>query len=466
MSTALRTADFQQTVDQPLTDPTKYLQQGDSLQDTDAFEHLWHSAFDAMHVRDKLKHSKGGKHVAPTAQQGEVLSTTTTTAAAGVQSSTVRSTFTASEGKCEHPLLVVAPGCTHRIGTSVAADQSVARKEMAQLTQIMMEQMDCQALFVAPAPMLAAFSHGRQTALVVDIGAGGCRVTPVVDGLVLRQAQRRNGRGGDWLGNVQWKALLEEEKIVRPRYQQTKTAATANAAAGIATTSDIGSTTAKNGLFHRWTMQDLMYEFRSSEHVKLPHWWYDPTAPFLYPETDKDSNGDDNMNVDSTTPSAESTYELPDGTLVDLTTRIGKDLCRIPELLFSEELPYLADGVDQSILNEHSTLSNLPLHKLIHSSLSAVGDVDVRKELAGSILLTGGSSVFGNLEQRLSLEVPRVVSGAFKCKVLASRHSVERACASWIGGSVLTSLGSFQQLWLSKTEYDEYGVTLATQRFP
>jgi actin-related protein len=50
------------------------------------------------------------------------------------------------------------------------------------------------------APMLDAFLHGRQTELVVDIGASGCCVTPVVDGLLLKQAQRRNRRGGDWLG--------------------------------------------------------------------------------------------------------------------------------------------------------------------------------------------------------------------------------------------------------------------------
>jgi actin-like protein 6A len=448
MSTALRTADFtQDSADQPVLDPTKYLQQGDSMQDTDAYEQLWQSAFDALYVRDKFKHTKGGKSSFVPSPEGLKADEVVTTAASGVQSSTVRSTITPSEGKCEHPLLVVAPGCTHVLGS--AYDQSAQRKALLQMTEIMMEKMDCQALFVAPTPMLAAFSHGRQTALVVDVGASGCRVTPVVDGLVLRQAQRRSGRGGDWLGNVQWKALLEENKILRPRYQQQ----------------GINAVAASGGIFHRWAMQDMMFEFRTSAHVKLPQWWYDPTTPFIYPEPKDDASGTGKMAVES--PASEPyTYELPDGTLVDLTTRVGKDLCRVPELLFTDDVPYLPNGIDESILDQHPTLSNLPLHKLIHSSLSAVGDIDVRKDLAGSILLTGGSSLFENLEQRLSLEVPRVVSGAYKCKVLASRNSVERSCAAWIGGSVLSSLGSFQQLWLSRTEYDEYGATLATQRFP
>lgn len=53
----------------------------------------------------------------------------------------------------------------------------------------------------------------------------------------------------------------------------------------------------------------------------------------------------------------------------------------------------------------------------------------------------------------------------FRVKV-SSGKGEERSNASWIGGSILTSLGSFQQLWLSKAEYDEYGSTLAVQRFP
>jgi actin-like protein 6A len=106
------------------------------------------------------------------------------------------------------------------------------------------------------------------------------------------------------------------------------------------------------------------------------------------------------------------------------------------------------------------------LHQLIRDSLSAVGDVDVRKDLASSILLTGACSLIPQLEQRLSWQVSQIISTAFKPKVLASRQAVERSCASWIGGSILTSLGSFQQLWLGRSEYEEYGATLAIQRFP
>ena len=477
----------------PIVDPAQYLQQGQEISDWDAYEQLWQSAFDAMRVRDRFKHTVGGGSLneARTTTGGytengdkkvgdEGKMETTTTTATGVSSTTLRAAI--PEHKCVHPLLAVSPGCSHSVGVSAVAQASARRKQLIQATELLMEKFDCPAMFIAPTPMLAAFSHGRQTALVVDIGAGGTRVTPVVDGFVLKQSQRRSGRGGDWIGNVQWKALLENKALLRPRYQQM------GGGRMISTTGSSGSAMATQGrgIFHRWAMQDLMYELRSSKHVALPDWQSSRTLLFSSQAEDdddamkKDNDDDDDDdeeeeeqqdNNNPETADEAAVFELPDGTLIDLTTKVGKDLCRVPELMFADKLPFMSEDTiasssssSSSILNEHSSLSNLPLHELIHSALSAVGDVDARKDLAASILLTGGSSLFSGLEERLSYEVSQNVT--FKTKVLASRYNVERSCASWIGGSILTSLGFFQQLWLGRTEYDEYGVTMGIQRFP
>lgn len=109
-------------------------------------------------------------------------------------------------------------------------------------------------------------------------------------------------------------------------------------------------------------------------------------------------------------------------------------------------------------------MSTLPLHKLCHEAICQV-DIDLRKELCGNIILCGSTSLFSGFEQRLSAEMANICPSAYRCKVIAAKP-IERRFASWIGASVLTSLGSFQQMWLSKTEYEEYGVTLASKRFP
>ena len=470
--TSTSRSDSLSLAEHPIIHPANYLQQGQDIVDWDAYEQLWQCAFDTLHVRDRFKHTVGGGSltVATSSDDNKSADTKTKATGSGVSSTMMRPGV--PDHACVHPLLAVAPGFTHLVGLSHDAQAAAHRKQLMQMTELLVEKLDCPAMFIAPAPMLAAFSHGRQTALVVDLGAGGCRVTPVVDGFLLKQSQRRNGRGGDWMGNVQWKALLDNKTLLRPRYQQTSRTA---------------AVTQTRGIFHRWAMQDLMFELRSSKEVALPDWQSSRTPLFASSDggdhpmktdddnEEKDEEGDEGdeeqqqeAQPDTSPPGGESAvFELPDGTLIDLTTKIGKDIRRVPELLFADQMPFLeyekADPYT-SILNQHFSLSDLPLHQLIHSSLSAVGDVDARKDLAASILLTGGSSLFAGLEERLSYEVSQNVT--FKTKVLASRHAVERSCASWIGGSILTSLGSFQQLWLGRTEYEEYGVTMAIQRFP
>ena len=41
----------------------------------------------------------------------------------------------------------------------------------------------------------------------------------------------------------------------------------------------------------------------------------------------------------------------------------------------------------------------------------------------------------------------------------------ERKFNAWIGGSILTSLSSFRQMWISKEEYDECGQKLYIEKF-
>ena len=41
---------------------------------------------------------------------------------------------------------------------------------------------------------------------------------------------------------------------------------------------------------------------------------------------------------------------------------------------------------------------------------------------------------------------------------------VERKYASWVGGSILASLGTFHQMWISKKEYEEQGSMIVEKR--
>ncbi|PIO66849.1 hypothetical protein TELCIR_11422 [Teladorsagia circumcincta] len=48
-----------------------------------------------------------------------------------------------------------------------------------------------------------------------------------------------------------------------------------------------------------------------------------------------------------------------------------------------------------------------------------------------------------------------------KIKIIAPP---ERKYSVWIGGSILASLSTFQQLWISKQEYDESGPSIVHRK--
>jgi actin-related protein len=508
----------------PLTDPNNFLRQGEIVENWDNLQTAWEHSMDGLRATDTLKHTQGGTPYDRTKKQKREHR------ASGLSSSSVVSKEDGSERvSCVHPMLAVTPGVSEYTSSSSSAgggggssegvpntgprfQAAVQRQQYTKYIELLMESLDATSAFLAPAPMLAAFSMGRQTALVVDIGAGGCRVTPIVDGLILKQSQRRSGRGGDWLGDVTWKALLEEMSKesssegespsgannippsfgINPRYMLLD---------GYKNRYEDKKLSSAHSVFHRRAMNDLMYEIRTEPFVTLHSTDNAEKIRIPFADRRKPNSGDGdvvmksppgspdsgaaktNIASNQNTPgSPESSgtmgdgepaiYELPDGTPIDLTSSsFGKDLCQLPELLFAEEsaLPFQQSygSSSSSSVASQATLSNLPLHKLIRESLLAVGDVDARKELAGCICLVGATSLLPNLEKRLSQELTALLPSFVRPKVVAPKiSSVERSCASWIGASILTSLGSFQQLWLSRTEYEEYGAALSIQRFP
>jgi len=53
-----------------------------------------------------------------------------------------------------------------------------------------------------------------------------------------------------------------------------------------------------------------------------------------------------------------------------------------------------------------------------------------------------------------------------RLKIVAVQGTGERRFGAWIGGSILASLGSFQQLWISKQEYEESGKSQIERKCP
>ena len=81
-------------------------------------------------------------------------------------------------------------------------------------------------------------------------------------------------------------------------------------------------------------------------------------------------------------------------------------------------------------------------------------DNDVRKDLFQNVILSGGSTLFEGMAERMWQEIHQLAPTNNRIKVLAPP---ERLYSVWLGGSILASLSTFQTMWITKEEYDEQG---------
>ena len=137
----------------------------------------------------------------------------------------------------------------------------------------------------------------------------------------------------------------------------------------------------------------------------------------------------------------EKTYELPDGQVIT----VGSERFRCPEVLFNPAL------LGMEAVGVHDTTFN--------SIMKC--DVDIRKDLYGNIVLSGGTTMFAGIADRMSKEVSALAPSSMKIKVVAPP---ERKFSVWIGGSILASLSTFQQMWIAKSEYDESGPSIVHRK--
>ena len=61
----------------------------------------------------------------------------------------------------------------------------------------------------------------------------------------------------------------------------------------------------------------------------------------------------------------------------------------------------------------------------------------------------------------VSQEITALAPSTMKIKIIAPP---ERKYSVWIGGSILASLSTFQQMWISKQEYDESGPSIVHRK--
>lgn len=327
------------------------------------------------------------------------------------------------------------------------------------MCEIMFEKYGTAAVFIAKDSTLACYASGKTSGLVVDIGASGTVISPVQDGFIESKNVIRGIVGGRTMDS-HLRTILEnkmQSNYPSPRFL-LKRSIDLKVPGRVAVSRD-PSIRHVDASYQAFMNLELGREFREA---------VGRTADYDLDHTDARF-----INLPLIP------FELPDGTVLD----VGVQRFEQTELLMNPT-PLRMPNVDieNFVSFNYATNSDLrmaPTVSMVHTSdglptlvQKCVKNCEPETHLTlyNNIILTGGAASVEGLGDRLKNELDRVVyftNSSGRNRVLNSASTnLERVCGSWIGGSILGSMGSFHEMWISRKEFNEYGAGIIDKKCP
>lgn len=294
------------------------------------------------------------------------------------------------------------------------------KEKRERLTELMFEKYNVPAFYLAKNAVLSAFANGRTAGLIVDSGATHTSAVPVYDGYCVTNAVVRSPVGGDFLVD-QCRKMLEKEAIPLVPYYK------------VASKKEV-----KEGEPPVWTPRsnlpaDLAPSYQRFMENQMVEDLIQSTMQLC--DTPLDLEFMDKL------PAV--TYGFPCGYRRDFHAERAK----IPETLFD---------LKHADVAEEEKAALIPVSQIAIMSCG-ICDIDIRPSLYSNLMVTGGNSLIMGFTDRLNHDLAQKCLSTQKIRVTAAPTSAERRFGAWIGGSIVSSLGTFQQLWISKGEYEESG---------
>ena len=321
----------------------------------------------------------------------------------------------------EHPLL---------LGERVDAPPRLRE----QTAELVFEAVGAPALCVARSAELVAISAARTTALILELGADTTNAAAVLEGtaslrsvhsspITARQLVRTLARTLEARYGELWRACTQHRPI--------GSSGTGLSVPKIESGGDMDSGTTPS-------YSEAMLRLRSNG-----------VAFEVFEAVGKVADAKALEAID---------YALPDGRSIS----VAPDVQSLPSSYFEYKHSELPPAEPVAAPIWHLTLASV-----------LATEAEWHKELLRNVVITGGASLLPGLPERLELElrqamrnvsklagheVPSVSSQAHRLGLLGAPH--ERLHATWLGGSILGSMGTHTQTWMSRTEYDDHGAAL------
>ncbi|CAG2247785.1 ACTL6B [Mytilus edulis] len=250
---------------------------------------------------------------------------------------------------------------------------------------------------------------------------------PVYDGYVIQQAIVKSPLAGDFI-SMEIKKLMEELEVnVVPPYQIKTKEPVGFMEEAKWKKKDLPEVTKS---YHNYMVKDVYQDFAASV-VQVMDTPYEQSSAETMPNIH---------------------YEFPNGYNQDF----GFEKYKVCEGLF-----------DPSVIKDlPSGNSMLSVGHVVTTSVGMC-DIDIRPSLYSSVIVTGGNTLLQGFTDRLNRDLSTKTPPSMRLKIISgTTGSAERRFSSWIGGSILASLGSFQQMWISKQEFEEGGKSCVERKCP
>ena len=255
------------------------------------------------------------------------------------------------------------------------------------------------------------------------MGARSTSITPVHDGLVLRKGILRTPLAGDFLSQqLRLQFATSNPPIqLNPHYLVLSKAAVEAGNPALATYASFAPNEAPSPSFRRLQEERILQEFKES-------------VVEVWSRGGKLSGSSGGVsNEDAARQEPPRAFEFPDG----YNQLFGIEQFRAAEGLFDPRAAFATEA-------EPAPNPNAALIQAVQTSINAV-DIDIRPHLLANIVVTGAGSLVRGFNERLNGELMQAFA-APRVKIAAAGNLYERRFASWIGGSILASLGTFHQV--------------------
>lgn len=351
-----------------------------------------------------------------------------------------------------HPLLCTEPAWN-------------TKEKREKTMELAFEKFQFPAFYLAQDAVMTAFSVGRATALVLDSGGGVTSAVPVYDGFVLKKGILHQPIAGDSLAEqIKTQLANDLNYTITPHYRiakKTKVEADQKPELQLReleglrdsfndyqtsrvineykeTICQVSEVTFDEGLLSSRSKKSFEFpdgfnhafgleRYKVPEHIFQPHF--------------DDSNNNDN---------AEEAVQKEDENMEAEEESEKKE----------EEQKTIEEGVESK--KQQQQPQYLGVHEMVYNSINNC-DIDLRPLLFNNVVVTGGNTLFSGFNERLNYELPLKAPGS-KIKIHAAGNATERKSSSWLGGSILASLGTFHQLWVSRSEYEEFGASIVHRK--